>query len=332
MTNLIRAGLAFALAAAQLCAQAQPAAFDLQGHRGARGLLPENTLPGFAMALGIGVTTLELDIAISKDRELFISHDPYLNPDITRGPDGKFLEARGPLILSLTAQQVQGYDVGRIKMLVPYARTFSDQKPVDGARIPRLKELFDLVRKSGNEHVQFAIETKVFPHDPGATLDPEEFTKLLLAEVREAGMEKRVSIISFDWRTLQVVKRDAPTIPTVYITMQRPQSIDNIGADNPQGSAWTAGFQFKDYGSVPKMIKAAGGHTWSAFWRDLDAAKVKEAQSLGIKVLAWTINDSATMSQLMNMGVDGIVTDRPDLLRAEMQKRGMPLPRATPVN
>ena len=332
MKQLARFATALALAAVHLCGQAQPAAFDLQGHRGARGLLPENTLPGFALALGIGVTTLELDIAITKDRELFISHDPYLNPDITRGPDGKFLESRGPVILSLTAQQMQGYDVGRIKPLVPYARTFSDQKPLDGARIPRLKELFELVRKSGNEQVQFAIETKIFPHDPGSTLDPEEFTKLVLAAIREAGMEKRVSILSFDWRTLQIVKRDAPSVPTVYLTIQRPQSFDNIGADSPQGSAWTAGFQFKDHGSVPKMIKAAGGHTWSAFWRDLDAAKVKEAQSLGIKVLAWTINDSATMSQMMNMGVDGIVTDRPDLLRAEMQKHGMPLPRATPVN
>ena len=145
-------------------------------------------------------------------------------------------------------------------------------------------------------------------------------------------MEKRSSILSFDWRTLQVVRKIAPEIPTVYLTMQRPQVIDNIAANSPEGSAWTAGFQLKDHGSVPKMIKAAGGHTWSVHWNDADEAKVKEAQSLGLKVLVWTVNDTARMRRFMDMGVDGIVTDRPDLLRAEMEKRGLPLPRATPVN
>jgi glycerophosphoryl diester phosphodiesterase len=320
---------------AQNAAATAPSAapqFDLQAHRGARALLPENTLPGFAYALGVGVTTLELDVAITRDRTLFIYHDRRLNPDITRGPDGKYLSGRGPAIVSLTAGEMEKFDVGRIDPATRYARQFPQQQPVDGARIPRLHELFELVRRAGNETVQFAIETKLSPHAPDETVGPEEFARLVIAAVRKAGVERRTSILSFDWRTLQVVQREAPEIPTVYLSMQQPRSIDNIAAHHPAGSAWTAGFQFKDHGSVPKMIKAAGGHTWSAFWQDLDASQVKEAQDLGLKVLAWTVNDTARMARLIDMGVDGLVTDRPDLLRAEMQRRGFALPRPTPVN
>jgi glycerophosphoryl diester phosphodiesterase len=322
--------LACALASFGIPAVAQPRAFDLQAHRGARGLLPENSLPGFAYVLGLGVTTLELDIAITKDRELVISHDPTLNPDITRDASGSFLPARGPAIVTMTYAELAKYDVGRIKPGTNYARQFADQKPVDGTRIPKLKELFDLVKASKNEDVKFAIETKVTPTAPHETVDPTEFAQLVLKAVRDAGVEKRTSILSFDWRTLQVIRKEAPGIETVYLSIQTP-NFDNIAAEKPEGSTWTAGFQHKDHGSIPKMIKAAGGHTWSCFWRNLTAEKVREAQSLGLKVLAWTINDPAVMSQYMDMGVDGIVSDRPDLLRAEMQKRGLPLPRPTPV-
>lgn len=313
-------------------AQSPAPAFELQGHRGARWHLPENTLPAFAFALSAGVTHLELDIAITKDGELVISHDPALNADITRDANGKFLDQRGPAISTLTYAQVQQYDVGRLKPGTSYARTFAEQKAVDGTRMPKLLQVFDLAKAAKNDTVKFAIETKVTPTAPDETREPTEYTRMVLQAIRDAGMESRSSILSFDWRTLQVVQKEAPGMETVYLTMQRPQSIDNIGAGNPQGSAWTAGFQLKDHGSVPKMIKAAGGRTWSCFWRDLTPELVKEAQGLGIKVLAWTVNDAVTMRAMMDMGVNGIVTDRPDLLRGEMQKRGLPLPRPTPVS
>ena len=333
-----RLAAALALAAAHALSLAQGATpsrtteFDLQAHRGARWVLPENSLPGFAYVLGVGVTTIETDIAITRDRVLVISHDPALNPDITRGPDGQFIARRGPVIAHVDAAELEKYDVGRIRPGSAYASTFREQKPVDGTRIPKLAELFALVRRAGNERVLFALETKITPHAPDETVQAEEFARLLIRAVREAGVEHRTSILSFDWRTLQVVQKEAPLIPTVYLTMQRPGSIDNIAAGNPAGSAWTAGFQLRDHGSVPRMIKAAGGHTWSCFWRDLTPEAVREAQSLGLKVLAWTVNDAAVMRQMMDMGVNGIVTDHPELLRAEMRRRGMPLPPATPVN
>ncbi len=304
--------------------------FDLQGHRGARGLTPENTLPSFAQALGIGVTTLELDIAITKDGVLVVTHDRALNPDITRGPDGSFIAAPGPLVSSLTYAELGRYDVGRIQPGTAYARQFDKQKALDGTRIPRLAELFALVRKSGNEKVRFAIETKLSPLAPQDTLAPEAFARAVIAAIREAGMASRSSVLSFDWRTLVVIQREAPEIPTVYLSIQRGAS-DNIGAGIAEDSPWTAGLRYRDYGSVPKMIKAAGGHTWSAFHLDLTAEKVREAQALGLQVLAWTVNEPARMAALLDMGVDGIVSDRPDLLREEMKRRGMALPAATPV-
>lgn len=310
---------------------ADPRSVDLQGHRGARALAPENTLAGFAVALAIGVTTLETDIAITRDGVPVLSHDPALNGDITRGADGAFLPGRGPVIATLTLEELNRYDVGRIKPGTAYARQFGGQQPVDGARIPRLADLFELVKKSGNTQVRFAIETKVSPLAPHETIAPEAFARAVVAAIREAGMEQRSSILSFDWRTLRVVQQEAPSIPTVYLTMQQPRFIDNILADQPAGSPWTAGIQFRDHRSVPRMIKAAGGHTWSGHWNDLDAAKVREAQALGLKVLAWTVNDPAQIARMLDLGVDGIVTDRPDLARGELKRRGLALPVASPV-
>jgi glycerophosphoryl diester phosphodiesterase len=305
-------------------------AFDLQGHRGARALAPENSLPAFALALSIGVTTLETDIAISRDGQLVISHDPALNPDITRGPDGQFLSARGPLIWQTSFDELQRYDVGRIKPGTRYASLYPSQRPLDGTRLPKLAELFALVKKSGNAKVRFALETKLSPMAPDETMAPEPFARALIKAVREAGVAERTTILSFDWRTLQVVQREAPEIGTVYLTAQQ-RWLDNVGADKAATSPWTAGFRYADHGSVPKMIKAAGGRIWSCFFGDLDAAKVKEAKSLGLTVLAWTVNEPAQIALTLDLGVDGVVSDRPDLVREEMQRRGMALPIITPV-
>ncbi len=305
-------------------------ALDLQGHRGARGLAPENTLPGFALTLGIGVTTLELDIAITRDDVLVIHHDRSLNPDITRDANGRFLDARGPLIRSLSFDELQRFDVGRLKPGTGYAKNYPQQQPIDGVRIPRLADLFALVRKSGNDKVRFAIETKLSPFNAEETVVPEVFARAVVAAIREAGVADRSTILSFDWRTLAVVQKEAPEIGTVYLSAQQP-FLDNIGAGKPEGSAWTNGIQFKDHGSVAKMVRAAGGRIWSVFHGDLDAAKVKEAQSLGLQVLAWTVNSPAEIARALDLGVDGVVSDRPDRVREEMQRRGLSLPLASPV-
>ncbi len=305
-------------------------AFDLQGHRGARGLAPENTLPAFAAALALGVSTLELDVGVTRDGAVVVSHDPALNPDLARAPGGAWLEARGPAIASLALEELARYDVGRLKPGTEYAARYPEQRPVDGTRIPRLAELFALVRRAGNEAVRFNIETKVSPLKPGETLAPEPFARALLAAVREAGMEERVTIQSFDWRTLAVVQREAPRIPTVYLSARQPW-MDNILAEAPQGSPWTAGVQWREHHSLPGMVKAAGGRIWSPYFGEVDPAQLAEAHALGLKVVVWTVNEPADIRRMMDLGVDGIISDRPDRVRAEMAARGMTLPRPTPV-
>lgn len=183
--------------------------------RGARRLLPENTLPGFALAMQLGVTTLELDVVATRDGVLVIRHDPALNPDITRDATGSILKAIGPNIIELAAEELSRYDVGRINPWSQYARVFSTQRAVDGTRIPRLAELFKLVRDSGNEKIRFAIETKLTPNRPDQTPDPETFARLLMKEVVDARLVDRVQVLSFDRRTLQVIQRDHPGAPTV---------------------------------------------------------------------------------------------------------------------
>jgi glycerophosphoryl diester phosphodiesterase len=133
-------------------------------------------------------------------------------------------------------------------------------------------------------------------------------------------MLDRVSVESFDWRTLKRVQELEPRVPTAYLTMQGGRN------DTVRDGTWTAGMRLADYGSVPKMVKAAGGRIWSPFHGTLTEAQVREAHALGLQVLPWTVNDTDTMETLMDWGVDGIISDYPDRLREVMQRRGMPLP------
>ena len=295
---------------------------DLQGHRGARWVLPENSLAGFAHALKAGVTTLELDVGVTRDGVMVVHHDRALNPDITRDAQGRFIDAPGPLLLDLSFAQVQAHDIGQIRPGSNYARTFSTQQRVDGTRIPRLADLFRLVRDSGNTRVKFAIETKLSPLHPGESPQPEAFVRQLMQEVRDAGMLDRVQILSFDWRTLRIVQRDFPSVATVCLTAQLA-SLDTVMARSAEESPWNAGFTLRRHGSIPGMAKAAGCTHWSSFWRELSAENVKEARSLGLKVLAWTVNDRATMERMLDLGVDGLVTDHPELGAEVLRGRGL---------
>lgn len=301
-------------------------AFDLQGHRGARGLMPENTLEGFAAALSVGVTTLELDLGVTKDGVVVVSHDSYLNPDHTRGPDAAFLDRRGPAIRSLSLAELQRYDVGRLKPGTAYAASFPDQRSVDGAKIPTLAQVFDLARRAGAGHVRFNIETKITPDAGGDVADPETFAQAVAAVVTNAGLAPRVTVQSFDWRTLLAFQRIAPDIERSCLT------IDRLGRSNIRGgflgqSSWLAGLDVGNFGgSVPRMAKAAGCAAWSPLYLDLAPGATAEAKALGLKVLPWTVNERADMERLIRDGVDGIITDYPDRLRAAMAAAGIPLP------
>ncbi len=301
-------------------------AFDLQGHRGARGLAPENTLAAFETALAVGVTTLELDLAMTKDGVLVVSHDRTLNPDHTRGPDGKFLETEGPAIRSLTLAELQRYDVGRLKPGTAYAADFSEQRAIDGTRIPALTELFDMVKRFGADHVRFNIETKVTPTSGAETPDFETFAAALAKAVREAGLTTRVSLQSFDWRTLAAMRSIAPEIERVCLTVEA-LNFDSVRRGEPGPSPWLAGLDIGDFaGSVPRLVAAAGCATWSPLYRNAKPEDVAAARALGLKVIPWTVNERADMERLIALGVDGIITDYSDRLRAVMAEKTMPLP------
>ena len=306
-------------------------AFDAQGHRGARGLVPENTLAGFARALTIGVDTLELDTGVSKDGVVVVSHNPHLEPNIVRDASGAFLGGTGPALKTLTVAELKTYDVGRINPNDRYAKHHPDQVPVDGQRIPTLEEVIELVNKAGNDTVRLNIETKIDPRDPDLTVSPTRFAELLVAVLRKHGFENRVTIQSFDWRTLLEVQKIAPEIVTAYLTA-RQDWYDNIMVGQPGKSPWLGGLDIDDHnGSIPAAIRIAGGKVWSPFYRDITAKDVEAAHAAGLKVKVWTVNRAPDMEKLIDMGVDGIITDYPDRLRAVMEKRGMTLPKETPV-
>lgn len=303
-------------------------AFDIQAHRGGRGLWPENTLHAFDQAITLGVSTLELDIALTADDVVVVSHDMALNPDHTRDATGAWLPAIGPLIRSLTLAQVQAYDVGRLQPGNRYSEQFATQVPKDGERIPTLASVFALAKARRAHAVRFNIETKLDPTRPDDSASPEAMVRALLAEIDKAGMADRVTIQSFDWRSLALVGQLAPTMPRAYLTTARTL----------KDSRWTAGLNAADFGSTPQLVKAAAGATpgqaiWSPAGNTVTTAAVKEAHALGFQVIPWTINTRADMANLIDLGVDGLISDFPDLLRTEVRQRGLPMPLPTgPVN
>jgi len=319
----LRGALSALLLAGTLACALPCAAFDLQGHRGARGLAPENTLAGLATALRIGVSTLEFDTGVSADGVLVLAHDPRLNPDFTRDAAGRWLEPPTPALHTLPLKALQAYNVGRLRPGTRYAETFSAQLPADGERMPTLDQVFEQVRRWGATQVRFNIESKISPLAPELAPSPERFAELLVQAVRRHGLAARVTLQSFDWRTLLAARALAPEIETVALTVQGP-SLDNL-ADG----RWTAGLRLQDHaGSVPRLVRAAGARTWSPQHQTLTRQTLQEAQALGLRVVPWTVNQSADIERLLDWGVDGLISDYPDRVRAALERRGLPLPPA----
>lgn len=298
--------------------------FYIIAHRGGAGLLPENTLTAFANALTLGVGAIEMDAYLTADGEVVIYHDSKLKPEITRTEDGLWLTEQGATIRSLTLKQLKSYDVGRLKRGTLYALRYPRQKPVDGERIPTLGEVIALTKKTGNNTVQLWIETKISPLEPELTPSPETVADAVISLVRKAGVADRTVLQSFDWRSLVHAQRIAPEVATAYLSSQSGKK-DTIQVGRPDTSPWTAGFDIDDFGSsVPRAIYTAHGHYWLPRYKDIDQKQLKEAHDLGLKVIVWTANRRATMRYLIDLGVDGIITDRPDVLKevlAEVNRR-----------
>ena len=287
-------------------------ALEIQGHRGARGLLPENTIPAFERAIELGVDVLELDLGMTRDGVPVVHHDRALDPDRTRDMTGAWLTPPGPFLDTLDLTELAQFDVGRVAPGSPIAERFPDQVPRDGTRIPTLAEVLALGRRPGAGAIRFNIETKVTPLAPEETAEPAEFARAVVEVLRAEGMLDRADLQSFDWRVLHEARGLAPALSTVCLTAER-RWIDNVLRGRPGPSPWTAGLDIDAFdGSVPRMVQAAGCAVWSPYYRDLTKETLAEAHALGLRVVVWTVNEVADMLALARLGVDGIITDYPD--------------------
>lgn len=258
----------------------------VQGHRGSRGTRPENTLSAFREALRVGADVLELDLAVTKDGVLVVSHDPRLEPERCLGPDGK--PGAPVLIRALTLAEVKAYDCGSL----PNPR-FPRQVLQPGERVPTLAEVLAL-----STAVQFNVETKVFPAFPEASPAPEDFAALVVREVREAKALGRVIVQSFDRRTLEAVKRLEPGLRTSMLTS------DNL----------------VDFAA---LAKAGRFDVLSPDAQWVTKEDVAALHALKVQVAPWTVNDEAGWARALDMGVDAIITDYPEDLVAYLKSRGL---------
>jgi glycerophosphoryl diester phosphodiesterase len=233
--------------------------------------------------------------------------------------------------MRLSYEELRTYDVGRLRPGTPYAARYPDQVAANGQHVPRLADVFGLAAKAGNSAVRFNVEIKSDPRKNVPTLEPARFAEAVVATIRAHRMEPRTLVQSFDWRALRHARKVAPEIALVCLTVQRPGD-DNVEAGRPGAPATLGGLDVDDFGgSVPKLAQAAGCAVWSPNDLDLVPDALAEAHRLGLSVIPWTVNDPPRMDALIAQGVDGIITDRPDLLRRVLQARGLPLPAPTPV-
>jgi glycerophosphoryl diester phosphodiesterase len=323
----VTAGLVAALPGAP--ATAAPATFDLQAHRGGRGETTEESLRAFAKALELGVSTLELDIVVSRDGQPMVWHDPVVQADkcsdtapLTPG-DPQFPYV-GKLVKDLTAAQLHTLDCGKRLADFPTAEV------VAGNRIATLPEVFALA-DAYRAPVRYNIETKVEAAEPEKSAPPQQFVDVILAAVRAAGKTDKVEIQSFDWRTLPMVHAADPTIPLVALwdeTTFVPGSpwlngIDPAVVPDPIEAATRVGATILSPGySVPSGQKAAD----PGFRLVADRAFVDRAHARGLRVIPWTVNDPGAMRAQIEAGADGIITDYPTRLRQVMASLGLPLP------
>lgn len=282
---------------------------ELHGHRGCRGLSPENTIEGFTHSLSIGVDALELDVRLTADGVVVVTHDPALNPDITRDANGEWLAAPGGLIRALPYAALRAFDVGRICPGTAYAEAFPEQLPCDGARIPTLGEVLRL-----GPEVKLTIEIKSSPRLTGWTAT--QLAEAVLLDLDRAAATGRVVVQSFDWRVLRYLREARTDLSLAWLTSRATAASARVR------SSGVAGFG----GALPRAVAAEGGRTWAAEHDQLSAARVAEAHKLGLRVLAWTVNLPARMRQLLDWGVDGLITDRPDLARPVLAENGLALP------
>lgn len=278
-------------------------------------MAPENTLAAFEKAIEVGADGIEFDVHLTSDGHVVVHHDYCINKEWAR-KDGEWLAETGPAIRDLTLVQVQSYDMGRLAPGSVYHAKYPEYLAADGARIPTLRQVLGLVKGRAPTGFQLWLELKLAPLSQEPTSDAIALAQAALALLQDAGMVEQTTVISFYWPALYHAQRRVPDLKTGYLSIQQSNE-DNIQADQPGLSAWTAPIDAGDHnGSVPEMIKAAGGSAWSAYWRDLTPDILAKAKDIGLSVGIWTIRQEAEIAVAKALRVEVITTDRPDWFAA----------------
>lgn len=308
--------------------------FDLEAHRGGRDIRPENTLYSYAYAIELGATSIECDMQLTKDGQIVMSHNPILNSDITRDENGNYIENNKYDIRLMTVDELKKFDVG---VMDPNCGEYYDlhgktQFTYD-AKIPTLEELMQLIQSYGDKNIVLNIETKSYP-DPASAgyknnADPKKFVEVFNNIVKKYDMEDRVVLQSFDWQTLIEMKKLNPNISTSALRQEQPswgRDSESLRRYEKKKSPWLGGLDIKDYqGNPVKAAHAIGADIISPYYTEISKQDVDEAHSLGMKVVPWTVNNEKDMNMLLDMGVDGIISDKPWLLKQVLEKRNIKL-------
>jgi len=291
----------------------------LIGHRGARGIMPENTMEGFAFTTGIGVDVLEFDVVLTQDRVPVITHNHHLARSATRTPDGAWLTGAEPRIADMTLAEVQAMDIGGLDGRTEYGQRFPDQVFLSDIRVPRLTELLRFAGLPENEGLHLLLELKSDPEVKKGSRAFREVVSTVVREVRAFELGARTILHSFDWELLDECRTQAPEMPTSYLS-QLPKNSDELGEDSSQ----SVGPDFETLStSLPQAVRDAGGQMWCPYFMDVTPALVSEAQALGLLVTAWTANEVSDIEAMIDAGVDGIVTDYPGRVQHCLLNRGM---------
>ncbi len=289
------------------------------GHRGARGVLPENSMIGFDFSLSIGVPLLEFDVVLTADDVPVITHNHRLHASSFRDTNGLFLSGEEPKVSSLTFEQIQQFDIGRLDGHSAYGQRFPDQAQLDGVRVPRLIDLLDLVAEQKYGDAYLMVELKSDPDLAHDALYRENFVGRVLQEVRAKGLSTRAVLHSFDWNLLEECQLQAPDMPSSYLT-QLPENEDDVGEDSSK--AVCPDFRGRR-DEIPLLVKQAGGSLWCPYYADVTAENVALAKELGLCVAVWTVNEHEEISRMIDLRVDAIVSDYPGRVQRHLSDLGM---------
>ena len=287
------------------------------GHRGARGVLPENTMMGFEFAMSTGAHLLEFDVVMTADDVPVITHNHRLHAPTFRDRTGNFLKDE-PKVSDVTWEQLQSFDVGRVDVSSAYGRRFPDQARVDGLRVPRLEELLGCVKQPRFDAVNLMLEIKSDPDFVQDQAYRKALVSRVVAEVRAAGLQERTLLHSFDWNLLAECQDQAPDFPTSFLT-QLPDNDDEVGEDSSKSIS--PDFSGREH-QIPLLVAKAGGSLWCPYVSDVTAETVADARNLGLVVAVWTVNEPEDIDRMIDFGVDAIVSDYPGRVQGRLEVRG----------